>query len=223
VGGVVHFSGTTPTTADVFATSVQQPGGSPAMQGITAAANVVTFPAGIAGNYLLSFSVSGSATAQVGTGGTATLLKLFSAGNSRDFTAAVSSAAGASASQTFSMVNETVSVPNAGATVSFSCTITAGAGMDLFITWLPVTVLTLAEREELEIEELQEENKLLNDRLSRIEQMLAASSSVPSWLGSRLSAEEKEDEDSEGNVYVPARPRKLPARVEPPSLEALRR
>jgi len=206
---------------------VQQPGASPSLSGISTASAQLDLFGCPAGNYLIALSIAG-ATSATAFGATSlidcTAVNLMSKSAVRDAASFTQSLAGTTtAASMITLVINKASL-DIGSQIQFSFPTVVGTGTgDLWIVSLPSTVLTLAEQEEEEIRELQEENKLLNDRLSRIEQMLAASSSVPSWLGSRLSAEEKEDEDSEGNVYVPARPRKLPARAELPSLEALRR
>jgi hypothetical protein len=147
-GGVVHFSGIAPTTANNFATAVLQPGGTVALQGITALANVITFPAGIPGNYLVSMTIAGStsATGLTLSAGTATALNLFSQAGVRDATFA-QYPAGANAPYADTALG-TFTVATGGGTVAVSpATLVGGNAMDLFITSLPVSVLTVAQSE----------------------------------------------------------------------------
>jgi hypothetical protein len=232
-GGSAHWSTLAGVTASNFASNVLQAGSSPQFQGVilsqAVASPFLQFPAGMSGNYFMVVSLqaqtSATAISLVGFTAGATALNVFNSGAPpgalRDNAPSQGSAAGTTAPI---FLSAAFSIGATGGTVTWtnSTTVpTTGISGEVWVFQLAPTLLT--ETEEEEIHELQEENKLLNDRLSRIEQMLTASSSVPSWLGSRLSAEEKEDEDSEGNVYVPARPRKLPARAEAPLLESLRR
>jgi len=212
VGGVVHFTGTAPTTANNFATARQESGASPSLAGITAAANVITFPSGIPGNYLLFMTIAGSTSASA-LGFTASAgasnLNLFVDAGVRDALPAAISAASASSANVASIAFS-ISVATTGGVMTVSpSTLVGGDGMDLWIISLPASVLTLAEQEEIEIQELQQENKLLNDRLMRLEQMMFVNNPAAP-LGWRLAAEEKEDEDSEGSVMIhPRKPRRF--------------
>jgi len=165
-GGAVHFSGTLPTTADNFATSVQQTGASPQLAGITAAANVITFPAGIPGNYLINLSILAATSASVigmSPGSGVTSLNLIT-NTTRDSTSQAVSAAATAAK--WATMTYTVTVATGGGTITVSpSTIVGGAGMDLFIVNLPASVLTVVQRDHSRIEEQEQ-------RLKRLERML---------------------------------------------------
>lgn len=145
VGGAVHFSGTVPTTADNFATMVLQSGGTPTLTGITAAANVITFPAGIPGNYLVSLALlagtSGTALSAAFSAG-ATALPLFTF-TTRDNSAITASAAATAGTWVTHQAAVTVAVTGAKITYTPS-TLVGGVGSDLFITSLPVSLITSA-------------------------------------------------------------------------------
>jgi len=202
-GGVVHFSSISATTANNFNGSVLQTGGTPAMSGITTAANVVTFPAGIPGNYLLIFTLAGATSTGSPVGFSKsgiTSLNLLTQSAVRDAVEAYSSAAGLTTVPAFLMY--TVTVPVAGGTLTTTGTTITGTGsMDLFIVSLPVTVLTVDEKEQLEIDLLKEQvslqEKRFNDLLTRLE---AGLSPVSAFLPRPKKHEEEEckgeDDDS---------------------------
>jgi hypothetical protein len=144
VGGVVHFSGTAPTTANNFATATLQSGGTPSLTGITLGTNTITFPAGIPGNYLIAMNVIGS-TSSTALGFTASAgasnFNLFTTGGSRNGTDGASSAAGGAGVATILNASYTIATTGGLITVSPS-TLVGGNAMDLFITSLPASVLT---------------------------------------------------------------------------------
>jgi hypothetical protein len=147
VGGVVHFSGTAPTTANNFATAVMQSGGTPSMSGITAAANVITFPVGIPGNYIMFMSVAGSTSASA-IGATSqsagvTLPNLFCLSGARDGISTAVSLAGTTTACAFISQSLTVAVGGGTVTLSNPSTLVGGNNMDLWIISLPVTLITI--------------------------------------------------------------------------------
>lgn len=145
VGGVVHFSSVSATTANNFAGAVLQPGGSPTMTGITLGVNTVVFPAGMPGNYLLLLSIAGGTSAsQLGaiTGTGLTGLNLYGQSGVRDTNYNAVSLAGTTTSS--AMLNEAITLTTSGGTgtISGPSTIVGTGTMDLFIISLPSTVLT---------------------------------------------------------------------------------
>jgi hypothetical protein len=171
-GGVVHFSGITPTTLNNFATAVLQSGGTPALTGITAAADVITFPAGIPGNYLVYFAVAGSTSATVPTltpSAGASAFNITTYGGVRDSNAGNASAIGGANVPVIAMGTYTIATTGGLVTVTPS-TLVGGNAMDLFIVSLPASVLTLAETEQQVI-------KRLNARLLELETDSLSSSS----------------------------------------------
>jgi len=146
-GGVIHFSGIAPTTANNFVGATQAAGGSPNLTGITLGTNTVVFPAGIPGNYLLALTVAGATSASaltVSAVGTGTTLNLLTLSGVRDATFATVSLAGTTTAA--AMCNLTVTIPTGGATITYTPATVVGASgaMDLFIISLPASVLTLA-------------------------------------------------------------------------------
>jgi len=139
----VHFSGTVPTTANNFATAALQSGGSLLLQAITLGTNTITWPAGLAGNYLCQMNIlagtSASALSVSPSAGASGLNLLTS--TTRDATSiaySVAATAGQVATATF-----TVTVAASGGLVTIGAsTIVAGTGMDLFIVSLPSSLLT---------------------------------------------------------------------------------
>jgi hypothetical protein len=143
--GAVHFSSIASTSADSFSGSVLQSGGSPAFSGITTAANVITFPAGIPGNYLMVMTVAGATsstawTTATGAGGVSGLSTLTQSAV-RDAVNNVFSLAGTTTNPVFLL--KTFTLANATGTITLSpLTITGTGSMDLFILSLPTTLLT---------------------------------------------------------------------------------
>jgi len=157
--GAVHFSSIAAVTANNFAGAVQQAGATPSLTGITLGTNTVIFPANIPGNYYLSFMVAGatSATANnVSSFGAGTSLYVFTSGQVRDEINEVYSLAGTTTYP--AMTVAALTVPTAGCTVTYTpSTIVGGGSMDLFIFAIPSTVLTLAQKEAEEIDDLQDQ------------------------------------------------------------------
>jgi len=197
---------------------VLQAGGTPTMTGITAAANVITFPAGIPGNYFISMGILAgtSATAWTAANWTpsagASNINLFTNGT-RDSTDELTSAAATAGTSVY--MNATYTVGAAGGVITITpSTLVAPAGMDLWIVSLPSSVLTVDEREQLEIDELRERANVAENRLQRLEQMLLGAPVLPAIR--RLQQEDsKEDYDDalpnsssdelEKSVHIPKR------------------
>lgn len=205
LGGVAHFSSVAPTTADNFVGAVLQSGNT--LSGITVGSNVITFPAGMPGNYLVSLALGASTSASnfSFTGGGLGLLNLLTNAGVRNALAKTLSASTSSENYTAQGI-ATYTVPATGGTITLTpSTLVGGDAMDLFIFALPSTVLTVDEAEQVEISELQLENIRLNDRLARIEEMLAGGPPVLPQIR-RLRAEEgKHQDEEESPVYVSAR------------------
>jgi len=212
VGAAVHFSSIVATTADNFAGAVQQSGGT--LGGVTVASNVVTFPANVAGNYLLQLNIQGATSASapaawVPSAG-ASALNVQSSGAVRDTTSNVQSLAGTTTSA--ATWTKTVTIAGTGGIVTLTPSTIVGTGtMDLWIFAMPSTLLTVDEREQEEIDELKEQHTLLqaqyelqNSRLSRLESMLVGSSSIPAIqrIRAESSEEESPDESKESEVLL---------------------
>jgi hypothetical protein len=195
----VHFSGTAPTSINNFATAALQAGGTVALQGITAAFNAITFPAGIPGNYLIAMSLAGSTSASafsVASQATAPALLLLTATGARDATGGIASNAATAGNYAF--LTLTCSVPTAGGAITLNpSTLVGGNAMDLFIVSLPVTVLTVQQQERAALVKM-------TARMNRLEQLLA----------SVIEDDENEDEkyfvsdieDTVGPSSTPPRP-----------------
>jgi hypothetical protein len=162
-GAAMHFNSITSTTANNFAGAVLQPGFSPALANInlSAVANTITFPTGVAGNYFVSVSLSAgtsvSAISFAGSTGGISNLELMTASATTDSTNQSHSLAGTTISP--AMVIGAFSVTNAGGAVALNpgTIVTSGtASLDVFIFALPVTLLTMDEQEQLEIDELKD-------------------------------------------------------------------
>jgi hypothetical protein len=140
-GGVVHFSSIAATTANNFAASAQQAGGTPSLTGITLGTNTVNFPAGIPGNYLLALTVAGATSATALAAVVDTPLNILSQGAVRDTVGNVQSLAGTTSSPAMQLITCTIGVAASTVTITAS-TITGTGTMDLFVVGLPSTVLT---------------------------------------------------------------------------------
>jgi hypothetical protein len=168
-GGVVHFSGVAPTTANNFVGATLAAGGTPSLTGITLGTNSIVFPAGIPGNYLVSLNLAGSTSAAasgVSSLGTGTALNLITQSGVKDNTylAATNAAATQYAALTFSFTNSVL-----GSTVTLTAsTLVGGNAMDLFIVSLPTTLLT--DPAPPSVRELQIEQKL-----ARLERLILSS------------------------------------------------
>jgi hypothetical protein len=195
-GGVVHFSGTVPTTGNNFATVVQQPGASPALAGITAANNLITFPAGIPGNYLITMAIRASTSA---TGITVTPSAGASAFNilastTLDANDQYNSASNAGAG---AVVSEyTFAIANTGGLVTITpSTIVGGIGVDVFIVLLPAAVLSVDETEQLEIDELRARADAQDRKIERLLSLVGEGNGLRLGVRKPASKGELSDED----------------------------
>lgn len=180
-GATAHFSSITATTANNFAGAVLQGGNT--LSGVTLGTNTVIFPAGLPGNYFLAMSIAGSTSASAlslvsGPAGSGTI-NLFTTSGVRDTAATAESLAGTTTNS--AMLSCSINFPAAGGILTYGPSTVVGTGsMDLFIFALPPTVLTVDEKEELEIEALQrsvevlvQERNTLESRLLRLEGLLS--------------------------------------------------
>jgi len=144
-GGAVHFSSIAATTADNFAGAELQSGGTPGLLGITAAANVVTLPAGIPGNYMLTLAVAGATSASqpaFTVSGGVSNLSLWTKSAVRDNVAFVFSTNGATTYPAVMIYTFTLTAAGGAVTLNSPSTITGTGSMDLIIVSLPPTLLT---------------------------------------------------------------------------------
>jgi len=192
LGGVAHFTGVAPTTANNFAGAVLQPGNT--LGGITLGTNTVNFPANQPGNYLYVMSVTGSTSATaLGdlNGAAVTQLKYWTNGGVVDDVSYLQSAAGGASIPT--IIVGTIAVGNAGAAAALPpSTLVGGNAMDLWIIALPSTVLTVDEKEQIEIDDLKARVVAQDARMARLEAVLLS-----------LSANEEERKVSDSPVLVP--------------------
>jgi len=144
-GGVIHFSSLTSTSASNLAGMTLQAGGTPALTGITASGNTITWPAGIPGNYLIVFA--GQAATSWGSveyaSSTCTNLNLLASANARDAIYNVYTNGGTTTSP--AMIMTTLTVPNVGGNLVYNpgTIVTSGTtAADLFIVLLPTSLLT---------------------------------------------------------------------------------
>jgi len=191
-GGVVHFSGIAPTTANNFAGATQQSGGSPTLTGITLGTNTIVFPAAIPGNYALFMTVAGATSASafsVSSFGTGSALSLFASAGVRDAASQAASLAGTTTAGASDMA--TFTCPTAGCTVTYTPSTIVGASgaMDLFIVSLPASVLTVGGAAEQDRE----------DRLERLERMCAQLLSSSQPESNALYALRSKEESKEGD------------------------
>lgn len=191
VGGAVHFSSITATTANNFNGAVLQSGGTPLLADITLGTNTIIFPAGIPGNYLVQLLVSGATSASANSflsGGTA--VNLFTSSGARNAASVGSSLAGTTVFAAMSSASRAIAT--GGDTLTWNPSTIVGTGsMDLFIISLPSTVLTEPEPVRLE------------DRIMRLERLLlAAGKSLPVEEDESKEASASEDELS-SSVHIP--------------------
>jgi len=178
------------------------------LSGITLGTNTITFPSGVAGNYLVQMNIQGATSATnfgVSASAGASALNLLGLSGARDAAAQANSLTATTTA--YATTTVTVTVASSGGLLTLTpSTITGTGTMDLFIFALPSTVLTVDEIEQKEIEVLQRENHALNDRLLAIEEMLAGGMPIVHPALRRVRAdEERKHDDEESPVYVSAR------------------
>jgi hypothetical protein len=173
------------------------------LNGVTLGTNIINFPANQPGNYKVDINLYAgtSVTAPTAGGGVGSVgatagPKLYATGGVIDNATAVYSAASTVAS--YAMISQTVTIGNAGGVLTFTpSTIVGGEGVDIFITALPSTVLTVDEQEQLEIDQIKQSYSRLQDRIGRLEYLLTRPASP--------AGEEKQSEtptDMETSIHV---------------------
>ncbi len=175
-GGVIHFAGTAPTTANNFVGATAASGSTPALTAITLGTNTITFPAGLGGNYFISFFVAGStsATAAALTAGAgATNLSMLTFNGVKDSAVNQNSVSSATANVGV-MSNATFTIAASGGSVTLTpSTLVGGNAMDLFIVSLPSALVTLTEtREAALLQALVDRESRLADLEARLEKRL---------------------------------------------------
>lgn len=157
VGAVAHFSSIAATTANNFASAALQSGAT--LGGVTLGTNTIVFPANVPGNYKIDINIMGATSAtgfSVSSVGTGTALNFYSQSAVRDSVSQVFSGNGVTTNP--AMLATTLTVPAAGCTVTLNASTITGTGtMDLWITALPSSVLSVDEKEQVEIDELRDE------------------------------------------------------------------
>jgi len=139
-------------------------------------------------------SVTGSTSASVLgdlNGAAVTQLKYWTSGGVVDDVSYLQSAAGGASVPT--IIVGTIVVTNAGAAAALPpSTLVGGNAMDLWIIALPSTVLTVDEKEQIEIDDLKARVVAQDARMARLEAALLS-----------LSANEEERKVSDSPVLVP--------------------
>jgi len=209
VGGVMHFSSTSPTTSNNFNNAVLQSGYTPTLGGISVSTNTITFPSNVPGNYLIQLSVAGStsASALALASTTTTALNLITQVGTRNAVNYVFSAANTSNGS--AMFTYCCTVPETGANIVLTpSTLVGGNAMDLFIVSLPSTVLTVDETEQLEIDELKSKVSELSRNLEYLMKrtLFPPLISIPHEDGDAVldSPDECKESDLEKSVHIPA-------------------
>jgi hypothetical protein len=138
----MHYSGLLPVTANNFAGLALQSGGGSIP--IVVTSNVLTFPAGYPGNYMVLVVLYGSTSVTAPTGFTpsagATSVNYFTL-STRDANANATSAA--STSVTFALSADTVTIAASGGVLTWNaCTLVGGAGCDVWVIQIPPNLLT---------------------------------------------------------------------------------
>jgi len=171
-GGIAHWSSVTAATANNFTGAVLQSGNT--LTGITLGVNTISFPAGFPGNYKVDLTVAGGTSASatgISSYGTGSGLNLFTGSGVRNAVSSVDSLGGTTTSVASS--SSTITVPVGGCTLTVTPSTIVGTGsLDLFITSLPTSVLTLAEKEQEEIDEVKNELEELRDQVAEMRKMM---------------------------------------------------
>jgi len=169
-GSSVHFSTLSPNTSNNFLGMVAKPGGSPVLSGITLGTNVINFPVGIPGDYLVVIDLYAGTSCtcpQVTNGGVVVPLSFFSTG-SLDSASSVISATSSVATSAVCLVAVKLGPTGGTMTLSPTSTITgANPSCDVFITVLPSTELTMRHCEYDDVD-------ALTLRLERLERLLTS-------------------------------------------------
>lgn len=198
VGGLAHWSMINGTTANNFATSVLQAGNT--LLGITLSSNTINFPANQPGNYKIDLTMAGATSATAISGNTVSsgvaLLPYYTGGGVRDASSSVASlAATTTAVASFSVI---INVNSSANTFVFNPSTIVGAGSgDLFITALPSTILTVDEKEQVEIDELKVRADEQDRKIERLMALLTPTPSSPS-----LPLDDCKEDDLEQSVHL---------------------
>jgi len=181
------------------------------LSGITVATNVVTFPAGVPGNYKLDFNGTAATSWAINAWAstTGTLINLAVSDAARDAQSVIISQASTGATQdVYSGIF--VTVPQAGCTVTISPGVIVGtAAADLWIYSIPSSVLTLVEEEK----ELRDEVAELREQLLEMREAMRGKSlqwptdgsmaaSVQPAIQRSVSPFESGESDSESAVIL---------------------
>jgi hypothetical protein len=190
-GGVLHFQGITPTTANNYATTTLTAGGTPSLaSAITIGPNTMTFAAGVPGNYLVVTSIEGSTSVVAGTftpSAGAAALNYFPYGNVRDANGSMQSTNGGA--NTAFMNVSAYSVATTGGLVTLTPgAIVGGTAVDIWVISLPTSILATPALSPFENE--------LNARLRRMERAMAFIRSEPE----RSASFSDEDDPPESGV-----------------------
>jgi len=207
-GGVAHFSSLTATSSNNFAGSVLQAGNT--LAGVVIGSNTITFPAGQPGNYKVDItmtagtSVGAIALASLSAG--ATGLTLFTSAGARDASDEQQSLAGTTVFA--AMLSVCLSCTAAGGvlTITPATIVTSGAGyLDIFITSLPSSVVTLSlKNEKEEIDELRDEVREMREFMRLVASRSDGSSSSTCSVGMSepVTPDESKESDLQGSVHI---------------------
>lgn len=139
--GVYHYRSAAATTSDNFAAGSVASGSSQLLQAITCASNVITFPAGIPGNYLVLVQVQVASSAlALSSLGAATALNLLASAAAINATHVLASNAGSTTKP--SVLVLTITVPVAGAEITVSPATLSTGVVDVYIALLPSSLVS---------------------------------------------------------------------------------
>jgi hypothetical protein len=173
-GGVAHFSAITGATGAQLTGMVLQPGYT--LPGITMTGQVITLPAGIPGNYMMIAQLQaatsvGILTSSPSAGATSLYLQT---SVTRDTQASLNSNAGTTTCG--SWISQSFTLAATGGTITLNSPTVVGTGSgDIWFFSLPSTVLTVDEKEQIEIDELKStqtsQNILINSLLTQMQSL----------------------------------------------------
>jgi len=203
VGGAVHFSSITATTANNFNGAVQQSGAT--LGGVTLGTNTITFPANVPGNYLAIMQIAGATSATAFTetpSAGASALNLLTGSATRDNANSILTNNGTTTNAAMNLFSFTIAATGGLITLGASTIVGAGS-MDLWIFALPSSILSIDEKEQIEIDELRDLSEGQAQRLDALEKMLrdvmSAHSNDSLDRVKVLSDECKGDDESSGS------------------------
>jgi hypothetical protein len=196
-GSVAHWSSIAATSANNLAAAVLQSGNT--LAGIVLGTNTVTFPAGQPGNYFVLLTLAGgtsAATVAATVSAGATVLTLLTQSAVRDSISEVFANGGTTTNPTFNL--QCVTVANSGGLITYTPGTVVGTGsMDLFIFALPNSILSVDEKEQLEIDELRERADLQDAKIDRLMALLSGSASPTADF------EERKESDMDTSIHIP--------------------